>query len=494
VWQLVAEGLNHDTGATVERLILNGINGETGEYLFPPTTMEELARAIHGDSSEVNEKAALKSRTKRTRGLKGDGDPSDLTQTGWAIVFAQTDPDAEKKREALSDLIALRQTQCGQNVRVLLGDDGYRDGETKRAFLGRVGAEVSGPADPDKFPYYVLLVGPPTAIPFKFQYLLDIQYAVGRVHFDDIEDYRSYASSVVRAEEGEAKRSPAIGFFGPANADDVATQRSLHELIRPLADRLGKKGQIERRFGPQATKEELGAMLLGSSRPALLFTASHGVGFASGHPDQPGDQGALVCQDWPGPKSRTGQMKEHYFSGADFDNLAADADIHGMISFHFACYGAGTPHQDEFVSVDWRASVPGPAPQPMLARLPERLLLRPGGGALAVIGHIERQWTHAFSWEIGSPGRGHQAAQLGYLESTLQKLMAGHRVGAAMESVNQRYAEVATEWAEEEEEARAMKAEGSEMDRSALNALWIAKNDARNYIVVGDPAVRIPLE
>ena len=474
----------------MDQLILNGINGATGDYLFPPATMETLSRAILGDSVELEQHESLARRRVTHRGVDSP-DPNDLGRVGWAIVFAQDDPDAAQKREALSDLIALRQRECGDLLRVMIGEDGYRPGESKRGFLERVGADVSGPARPEKFPYYVLLVGPPTLIPFRFQYLLDIQYAVGRLEFDEIDDFRTYASSVVRATEGEARRTASLDFFGTSNEDDLATTRSLNELMRPLADRFdASKMTGSRRFGPQATKAAFRDMLIGPSRPAVLFTATHGVGFVSGHPDQRSDQGALLCQDWPGPKSREGHLREHYVAGSDIDEWGEDADIHGMVAFQFACYGAGTPQEDEFVAVDWRHSLAGPAPEPFLSRLPQRLLTCPGGGALATIGHVERQWTHSFAWGIGSPGSQRQASQIGYLETTLRKLLEGHRVGAAMEVINQRYAEVGTEWAEEEEEVRARKAAGTDIDRQALNALWMAKNDARNYIVVGDPAVR----
>ena len=81
----------------------------------------------------------------------------------------------------------------------------------------------------------------------------------------------------------------------------------------------------------------------------------------------------------------------HYLTAADLDD---DARVHGLIAFLFACYGAGTPAADHFLADRSKAPVPI-ALAPFVAALPQRLLSHPGGGALAVIGHVERAWGYS---------------------------------------------------------------------------------------------------
>src|SRR5262249_6438055 len=142
-------------------------------------------------------------------------------------------------------------------------------------------------------------------------------------------------------------------------------------------------------IGEAATKRRLSRLLGGEETPALLFVASHGVGFPNGDPRQLPHQGALLCQDWPGPLALNPIPQEQYLSG---DDIGADSSLQGLIAFCVACFGAGTPRADDFPGqafFDERAS----APHAFLAQLPQRLLGNPSGGALALVGHVERVWN-----------------------------------------------------------------------------------------------------
>jgi len=195
-------------------------------------------------------------------------------------------------------------------------------------------------------------------------------------------------------------------------------------------------------------------------------------------------QGALLCQDWPGPKAwgRKPIPEEHYFAG---DHLPADADLLGTVAFMFACYGAGTPELDEFAAQAFKGRE-AIAPHPFVAALPKAMLSRPKGGALAVIGHVERAWGHSFLW-AGTGGRGKPGAQLAVFESAMRSMMEGMPVGAAMEYFDERYAELASDLSVELERAKF----GEDVDVYELAGMWTANNDARGYAILGDPAVRV---
>ncbi len=408
-------------------------------------------------------------------GVREGVDPRDLAAAGWGVVFAKgADP---KVREALAGLLEHRREQAGERYLELAGDDGYRPDEGKWTFLSRFKAGP-GPVDPDKLPYYLLLVGDPQAIPYPFQYQLDVEHAVGRVCFETVEEYAAYASNVVAAEKDPASflgagsvgdRGPRVTFFAPRNRGDRVTERLCERLVAPLAEHLAAGCEVRTLTAAEATKAGL-ARELGADAPALLFTAAHGVKFKPGDRRQEARQGALLCQDWPGPG--TGCQRQHYFSAED---VAADARPRGLIAFQVACYGGGTPRWSGFAG-ERQTRPPVLAERAFVARLPQRLL---AAGALAAVGHVDRAWGYSYLWA----GDG-----VGYLKSTLDRLVAGEPIGSAMDDVNHRYSELAADLTESLRLARW----GRKVDDSELARVWTAHNDARSYVVFGDPAVRLP--
>lgn len=441
------------------------------------------------------------------------GDENNLATAGWAVVV-HADEDAGLLR-AITPLLIKR---CGDQGLPVPPLD-FRTGETCGAWLSRVVADVNapmasgvpvmiyrtgesanrwlrrhgvshGPVDPQRgVPFYLLLLGRPGPIapfdnrflPFSLQYELDLFWGVGRLCFSDpatgrhdMPSYAAYAEQLVASEQANAATSSQIVYF--ATRHDRSTERSADELVVPLAQSLSQHGAIAARqtftqqllIGAAATRSTL-VDVLGSKPPALLFTATHGLGFPADDSRLPAQQGALLCQDWSGgPPQRT-----DYFAAED---VPAHADLSGIIAVCFACYSLACPQEDQFQFApgQQRARI---APYPLVAQLPQQLLRH---GALAVLGHVDRAWTHSFS----APDA---PAQTQGFTSVLGRLMQGDRLGLATDGFNMLQGALASQLADTLEKLQF----NYQIGDHELSRLWTARNDARNYALLGDPAARL---
>jgi hypothetical protein len=240
--------------------------------------------------------------------------------------------------------------------------------------------------------------------------------------------------------------------FGTRNAGDFATALSSSRLVTPLGEKLSSLGGVVTcDLGPAATKPRLVEVL--EQGPPVLFTASHGLGDEHGATREL--QGALVCQEWPGPMSDAPAVDPaHYLAAADVTREVAP-----RVVFSFACYSAGFPDP------------------PYVASLPKKLLC---AGLLGFVGHVDRAWGCSFLWTGARP-------QITSMASALRSLHNGHRLGNALESVNQRWADIAARLTET---LNSINNHQKRVDDEELAWMWTASNDARDYVVLGDPAVR----
>lgn len=446
----------------------NGIDGITGKPLSGPQTVEEFADWVRDPPLSPQSKRHFRwlleeyGEEDKLRGtifkdsLHKDIDVHDLASAGYAVVLA---PDLPKDvLDNLRPLLDLRKSQAGGLFKSIV----YRSGQSKFDLIAELDAP-QGAADPSKLPYYVLLVGGPDAIPFDFQYELDVEYAVGRICFDTPQEYAQYAQAVKAAEFGDLLPPRKVGVFA-ASTDDV-TERTAQGLTLALGAALKAHGgdgwEVQPWTGQDADKPLLGRLLGGERSPALVIASGHGLEYPGGDPLQRSRQGALVCRD-----------------GAEFaaTDVASPGDLMGTMVCLFACYSAGTPEVSSFpeaaLSLPHRVS-----PHPFCSALAQKLLAH---GSLAVLGHIDRMWTTTFNWSGED--------QIQPYRSSLEQVMNGYRIGHAMELVNARYVTFAVRHSQLEEARKNL----LKIDTSHFVRVLQAKNDARNFVVFGDPAVRLP--
>lgn len=466
---------------------VNGIDFETGQYAVPPQPVEDVARLIF--------KAPRVGTFDETRdGTQSFAAPFGIdferpSEAGWGVVFHPQTP--QDVRDALAPLIEHRRLQAAGSVQELE----FRPGEQTREWYARHNVSP-GTVDPSRVPYYLLLVGGPELIPFEFQYLLCIDYAVGRLAFDTAAEYRQYVNSLISYETTKAvPNAREIVYWGTRHPNDPATDLSATMLIDPLANGMAGGGLLQTpvhadpkvNFKPRllaansATKANLLGVLHQARPPAFVFTASHGVQLNSGQTAQAATQGALLCQDWTG----FGSMKPaHVLAAAD---VADDARVHGVVAMIFACFGAGTPDNDQFLKdLSTAGSAPTLAPKPFVSALPRRLLTHPNGSALAVIGHVDRAWGYS----IRTPKTA--GPQILTFRNSIGYMLSGAPVGHTLSNqFSARFTALSTLLLNATSPTTPAALRLPDKD---LVSAWIERNDAQNYVLLGDPAVRIRAE
>ncbi len=413
-------------------------------------------------------------------------DPMDLTRAGWGIVFAtNVDPAI---RAALEPLLQLRQRQVQDPklFQVFEGPArGVSPGMGASSWAFSRGVSLTAPVDPRKgVPYYMLLVGPPQSISFAFEAMLKMQWAVGRLCLDHPDDYRRYAEAVVAYEDPTATPTQArrVAAWMTANPDDDATlllSSAMAEDFDAPDARLGEENSfaLSLSTGEDATKERLTALVHGTDEdgaPAVVFTGSHGLEYPPDDAEaQRRFQGALLTQEWAEGATVSAAVR---FAAED---VQPEADLRGRVFFLFACFSGGCPRSDSYRLLP-DGTRPVVAAEDRVAALPQALLAR---GALAVFAHLDVAFAYAFSTDEGTP-------QPQVLRTPLELLMQGRRAGLAADALTSLWSALAAQVGA----AEPLAGTATRAEKAALANLHVARDDARNFLLLGDPAVRLRVE
>jgi hypothetical protein len=468
------------------RLFATGLDDETGDALFPPldedafhVAMEQTYGPCISDIRELSQRTSSRMRFRGEIERLPLADQGDPRVTGWTYLVARDDPNAEAIAEILEPLARHRGMHDPRAPLIYEPEETWWDWLDQQYF--GLGLEHGAP------PHYVLIVGEPTRVPFHFQAVLDSAAAVGRVAFDDLEQLRRYVQKLIDIETAALPlaRSEAV-FWAPDGGPFDATHYSRAYMARPLADYVRTRGfEVNELFGENATKESLLAAL-SAKRPALVYTASHGLGPPTGsYAEQQRLTGALCGQHQPG------DTRASWLITAD-DVPESDPFLEGGILFQFACYGYGVPSRSDFAH--WINPSPARSRQiagdDFVSSIPKRLLANPRG-PVAFIGHVDTAWLHGFADPDEPDIVERWSPRLAPFKRAVDMLLAVQPAGLAMSDFNKQYDIGNAMLASYLDRLRRNTASRTREARRRLVDQVLRRSDAQNYMVFGDPAARL---
>lgn len=421
------------------------------------------------------------------------GEPNLLARQRWGLVIPEG-PEGKRLLEAVAPLQCLRENQQGGAPARVYKVRPDMDGPSAIRWKHSEFRDEEVPES--ERPRYLLILGDLHQVSLELQQVLSTDAYVGRLAFPSLNDYESYVAKVLRWERAPVNSTKPRLITYTARDGSSATETGYQLLTS--AGFAASRERLQKGLFPDAELHELvddgsapGAKLLSCAAepgPSVLFSLSHGLETISGGrlsaEEQRALQGALVL---PG---------KQWLTGAD---VVSRPFLPGGIWFFFACFSVGTPRQSEYAP--WLQKLAATSPKlaqtlvgvlsrqggsPFISRLPQAALAN-ANGPLAVMGHVDLAWTYSFK----DRGRGTPSRFFAVLEALLE----GRRAGPALRSLLKHATETSTSLTllyQEAERARQDKRR-SPVDAMDLAYRWMLRHDLAGYVLLGDPAVRLPL-
>jgi hypothetical protein len=425
------------------------------------------------------------------------GDPNDLASQRWGVI-APEGPAGDRLLAVLEPLCRWRAQQQGAPTRCYRVPPSLEGPQAVR-WKNTVLRDESIPEQ--EWPRYLLVLGDLDQVSLELQQALGSDVFVGRLAFRDEQQLASYVDKVLRWERAPSPESRARSLFFTAHDGTAATQVGYHQLVLPSLEACRARQQkgefradIQEIGGPGDWSPQELLEQAADARPGVLLSVSHGLGAPrQGWPsatEQQALQGAMCLG--PGEHLRAADVASRPF-------------LPGGLWVYLACFGGGTPHNSPYFHWLRRlqesgarlgrpeavlASLPKAGQPPFIAALPQAALANPQG-PLALVAHVDLAWSYGFSDVDATSSRGRPSRFLGLL----RELVEGRRVGVGLSALLRFASEANLELTMMEDRSAAALAAGrsSAADGARRGHLWMMRQDVSGYVLLGDPAVRLPL-
>jgi len=416
------------------------------------------------------------------------GDPGDLEEQRWGVL-APEGPEGDRLLALIRPLMELRrEQQGGHDIQIYRVPPRLSPADAARWRKANFDTQSDVSTD---LPRYQLLLGDLPQMPLSVQQCQSSDGFVGRLCFREDREYEAYVDKVLRWENARVSTPPRAKFF-TVHDGTAATMMGYRALMKPGIDILNSRQQPVEDLGNMDSPSPSEFLEMARDpTPTMLFSVSHGAGAPRGgwksFEEQRDRQGALSF-------GREGKL-----AGDDLDD---GPFLPNGVWFMLACYGAGTP--DVSAYRHWLeklksvgqfggnaqavlAGLPAGDTPPFIARLPQRALANPNG-PLAVMGHIDLAWTYSF--EERDSGK-KPVNRPGKFMDIVRSALRGERSGISFRQLvrfighaNQELSDL-YDLAEREGDAHMV-------DKARLGHLWMLRQDMMGYVLLGDPAVRLP--
>jgi hypothetical protein len=407
---------------------------------------------------------------KLSPGAPIDGDPVPEAPEGrWALLLSDRCADRAAMIDALAPLVRHR------DGRVIVAPAG-----PPPEFLAWLQAQFHAGA----LPGYMLIGDTFEHIPLEHQFILNAFAATGRLWLDDAAGIDAYVRKVLAVERGDL--APGSRRVVATPMDDPVTVADYLGIVSEIVpDLAGISGPIDVLAGPDLALETLRAA---AREAGLLAMYCHGVALdeeaQARHPDL---QGALVLR----------------FGSKDDEGLVTPDDVRqgpfapGGVVFSPACLGGGTQANSDYAAWIDPHNLPPYLGATTRASALSRTLLAAPDGPVALVLHFDISMGN--NAPMFNPLTGGHDLQRDLHGRVLGRLLRGDTVGRATGPFR---------WGAGAYYAQAIYVFGQMVGHTpyigtsgrrktignfvdSMNMCHVTATDMRNYIILGDPAVRL---